>query len=687
MKLTLMLGLLVYSLLSFAANLEEKSYYQYLDYDAIELNDINTEDIVGETALHRAAAAGDGKAVEELIKDGANPEALDIDGQSPIFYSLASGENATALLLVIYDRTIYDESDFLGRSAYDFAGELEGEDLQEIMSGGHNLFHVYGNSSNVAKSLERAVKSGDLGSLRYAIEFLRVDSQYTDQSGESLLHMAAYSKKISLIEYLCRLLKDSKPLFVNMLQQTPLHIAIEYNFIEAIDSLVKLNPDQLFVYSGYYSPRSTPYKVAQKRDNQDAETKLHSLLYKMYDVENKFNNTYAMMAWSEISNEQSDKTNELLSAIAKRDVEVAPLYFLFSGANPSKVIQGDFDSNSSISKSGNAFHLAARQKDIELIEIMTKYFNGDINTVSISGHNVISYLLEGKGTVNQVKKLIELGVDPKIGKSSLEQAIALQSLEIFELLVSKEVNPNKLGYQNNSMLMVAAKSNSLPIAERLVEMGLSGDHQNDNGDTALHFAAQYGSLELFNLILQNTTNTNLRNEYKKTPLDIALEFGRQEIVEVLQNGHIELSFDSLETALYNGEFDLAEMIVSQGQIDLDQVISRTGWSLLHKATYDFDQTKTLMDNLVEAKKIRITEIIKFLVKYKATLDFQDRNGQTPLHQAVIADNYELVELFLKLGANPNIKTKNGKNSVKLSESKKVYKLLKKYGADGKRFFW
>ena len=55
--------------------------------------DVNVRDSDGETLLHKAARAGDVRECEELLSRGADTEAADKFGRTPLFVAARWGHN------------------------------------------------------------------------------------------------------------------------------------------------------------------------------------------------------------------------------------------------------------------------------------------------------------------------------------------------------------------------------------------------------------------------------------------------------------------------------------------------------------------------------------------------------------------------------------------------------------------
>jgi uncharacterized protein len=107
----------------------------------------------------------------------------------------------------------------------------------------------------------------------------------------------------------------------------------------------------------------------------------------------------------------------------------------------------------------------------------------------------------------------------------------------------------------------------------------------------------------------------------------------------------------LHKAIAAKKFDIANDLVNRG-IDVN-IVNNEGQSVGHYLSY--------YPNLLFSKKI---------LDKGLNINIQDRWGNTPLWYAIYngKGNYELVELFVKYGADPEIKNKAGKSSVDFAKS-------------------
>ena len=120
----------------------------------------------------------------------------------------------------------------------------------------------------------------------------------------------------------------------------------------------------------------------------------------------------------------------------------------------------------------------------------------------------------------------------------------------------------------------------------------------------------------------------------------------------------------LHKAIAAKKFDIANDLVNRG-IDVN-IMNNEGQSVGHYLSY--------------YPNLQLTE--KILEK-GLKINIQDRWGNTPLWYAIYngKGNYELVELFIKYGADPEIKNKVGKSSVDFAKdinNKDLILMLEKY---------
>lgn len=146
-------------------------------------------------------------------------------------------------------------------------------------------------------------------------------------------------------------------------------------------------------------------------------------------------------------------------------------------------------------------------------------------------------------------------------------------------------------------------------ARILLEYGVS----QEDADYALSFAAAGGSAEIVQLMLEEGANPSNQDAVYGSPLLIAAQRGYMDIVDLL------LSYDANPKQVYWGE----------------------------------------KDNILIETAFGSTRILQRLIDSGAEVNFQNTEGRTPLHYAVINNRPENVMLLLEKGANPSIEDAQG----------------------------
>jgi len=150
-----------------------------------------------------------------------------------------------------------------------------------------------------------------------------------------------------------------------------------------------------------------------------------------------------------------------------------------------------------------------------------------------------------------------------------------------------------------------------------------------------------------------------------TPLHVASLFGSVEVVKLLIESGANVDamatpgpVNPLMLAIERNSSSVAELLITSGcSVDME-VDSRM--TPLHLCV--------VKDNLY---------LVNLLLDAGAPINAQSHHGigDTALHGAADSGNVEIIRTLLERGANPNIKTADGKYPLDLSRTKEVYELL------------
>ncbi|KAK4651837.1 hypothetical protein QC762_600160 [Podospora pseudocomata] len=191
-----------------------------------------------------------------------------------------------------------------------------------------------------------------------------------------------------------------------------------------------------------------------------------------------------------------------------------------------------------------------------------------------------------------------------------------------------------------SAIHIAVQYNVPGAVTALLESNINPDQEADNGKLALHLAAASGHLEACKVLLNHTENVWRPDHLEKTAIDYALCNGNRDIVRLL-----------LESGI--GDYDVASI----------------SWMVLIAA---MEQCKTFGV---------CTEVLNWyeMAFSPASLDtFQDSNGATVLHLAVVMGNLEVVQELAKRSAkwrrgSINLQDEEGQTALCLAVCQKAEK--------------
>ncbi len=97
-------------------------------------------------------------------------------------------------------------------------------------------------------------------------------------------------------------------------------------------------------------------------------------------------------------------------------------------------------------------------------------------------------------------------------------------------------------------------------------------------------------------------------------------------------------------------------------------------SLLLFSCHSYSPDKN--SQLIEAVKDGNIDRVRLLIAEGADINFQDKNGSTPLHWAAYYGRKEIAKLLLMQGASPYIKDKNGITPIDVARINRQEEILK-----------
>ena len=182
----------------------------------------------------------------------------------------------------------------------------------------------------------------------------------------------------------------------------------------------------------------------------------------------------------------------------------------------------------------------------------------------------------------------------------------------------REVDVNHQGFQNRTALHIAVSNGRVNVVEVLIDAGADIEAKDVKGLTPLHYACDAGKLEIVQMLVEAGADVRVADNEGETCLNRAANDGRTETVRYLASLReadvIRQGFQNrtaLHTAVSSGHVNVVEVLIDAGaDIEAKNVNGRT---LLHYAC--------------DAGKL---EIVQMLVEAGADVRVADNNGHTCL---------------------------------------------------------
>ena len=241
--------------------------------------------------------------------------------------------------------------------------------------------------------------------------------------------------------------------------------------------------------------------------------------------------------------------------------------------------------------------------------------------------------------------------------------------------------------EDQEMLHCAASQGMLKsVTSFLAHGNLICDMSDRFGRTPLHWAAEQGHRNVVIALLRAGACVDSRSQRKSTPIMLASLRGHERVVRVLLHNHASKSdrwpsndhlsgishwrSTALHGAAAGGHVGVVEALLDAGfergqhdgagltPAEVSARQAHAGSPAITHLLLPGDMGGKLVHDYVNMT-MQDVAMISGLVKGGAFLDWQDANGETPLHRAVHFHHGIVSSILLKAGANPNVRDHNG----------------------------
>eukprot|EP00873_Tetraselmis_striata_P018846 jgi/Tetstr1/439110/TSEL_002975.t1 len=254
----------------------------------------------------------------------------------------------------------------------------------------------------------------------------------------------------------------------------------------------------------------------------------------------------------------------------------------------------------------------------------------------------LSLAVKGGFTLQLAQALLAAGAHPVGAGSTLHWACKYNHLELVDLLLQAQADPNVANCDNHVPLVYAVQGGHTAIIQRLVDGSADVNRDMDGNGTALHWACRSGNRQVAALLLRNQAACDVLDAHGNTPFMVAARLGYQDtLAELLRAGsHIRHAAPEDGTILHwaarTGEQEAVVAILEQP-----------------------DSAAMLMQGdregntpfLLAAREGRLDAILKMADVWDGDLMQLWTQGNsrrvTPMHAACANDHLDIVEVALE----------------------------------------
>ena len=318
------------------------------------------------------------------------------------------------------------------------------------------------------------------------------------------------------------------------------------------------------------------------------------------------------------------------------------------------IFRHEFDINMIHNGGWTALHFSVQNGSHELVKFFTDQ-GADIHRKTNNGVTCL-HIAAAHGHLNLCKTLknkyeFNLHVTDDYGWKALHRSALSGSYDLVKFFADNGTDIYLKTREGMNCLHIAAAKAHLNLCKALMKIhNFKGDMADNYGWAALHRSALNGSYDLVKLFAENGTDIYLKTREGMNCLHFAASRAHLNLCKALMKKHNfkgdtadNYGWTALHRSAQNGNYDVVKFFADNGT-DIFLKMEE-GNDCLHIAALN--------------GHLKLCE--KLVAEHKFDVNMVDNLGWTALHHSARNGSYELIEFFIKMGADIHLKTNDGQN--------------------------
>ena len=625
-----------------------------------------------ETILHVLCRNNLITVVDYLVQKGANINAVDNNGQTPIHHIAIAGDCDNIERLDNIQNVHYNEVDKLGRTPFSYACQhSSGQLLGFLLEHGASVNSV---DLSGTPPINYSVREGNFDSFRFLMRN-EASPFASDEKRVAPIHIAAEKGLMDILYELVRIpgqlrLRDSEG-------NTPLHYAVRNNQL-AVIRLITRDPTTI---SELNNNHDTPLTLAANDSNIDLVNYFFSL-GAHFSPSQAYNSLTGPLSRHEYEfarqmlehglhpHLKSGKNSLLIWAVERKDLDT--IRWLITTARVMKPIKDqDF----------TAFAVAYVLEYDDLCEFLAKiYPENKIPAILASFMpNLPQRIAEIRGrrspeiheelrkeVINFGQRYLpaELRQFIQVSRRYTMYQFVMNALEKYDIvMITDDLNNEERDITrfNNAFAKLSYPMFSLMLQQ--IEVPMVKDALWENNAEAIQNCLEGISIDTTQKILGIPAADAVRTAIQDPSFDVKKDVLTKLAVEMIRISDQKRKVEMMQAALEAGASPnmrdeegntLLHIAVLRGNLEMVKILLKYG------ASPNKMNKSTLRLPVDDAVRLNIPEMVQLLVAYGTNMSHFDENGNTFIHAIVASNQNELLKFILHWGVSTQITNQEGK---------------------------